>query len=175
MQDIISKDVICFSAGSGTTQEFGAPNSKKSNSKPYGQITICLKPLENLPASDAPPVGNPSDGILVHIDPLPFSSLPPSDEIAISSEMELARSTAYRMANPRGLSTCGNAVDIVNKVTTSESFSIVFNSVEKLVKAADLLSEVSLTSTCIENDSFYCHLIGTNSNIVRFIRMPKSL
>ncbi len=67
--------------------------------------------------------------------------------------MKCADGVVNGMTNPVGLSTLGNAADVMNKATTSESFSIVLRSVAKLAKALDLLSEVSLTSTCIENDS----------------------
>lgn len=164
LQAIRSKNVISFLPGSESTHKFGAPHLD-NNSEQHGLITICLQPLENLPASDPTPkaVGTQSDGIMAQINP---SSLPPSgppDEIAISSAMERAEGVVNEMTNPGGLSALGNATDAIGMATASESFSFVLQSMEKLVHAVDLLSEVSLTSTCIHFD---CHLIGANSNVL---------
>ena len=165
--------MISFPAGSESTHKFGAPYSD-NNSERYGLITICLQPLENLPASDPvrQAVGSQPDGVMAHINP---SSLPPSgppDDIAISSAMERAEGVVNEMVNPGGLSVLGNATDAIGMATASESFSIVLQSVEKLVHAVDLLSEVSLTRISIH---FHCRLIGANSDFVRFIHTPKSL
>ncbi len=165
LQPILSKDVIYFSACSESTHKSVAPHSD-NESEQYCLITICLQPLENLPASDpAPPVDGQSDGVLAPIDPFPFSPLPPSgppDEIAISSAMKYAEGVVNEMTNPGGLSALENAADAMG--TTSGGFSIVLQLVANLAdaKLAGFLSEVSLRSTCIEN---YCHLIGTNSDI----------
>ena len=146
LQAIRSKNVISFLPGSESTHKFGAPHLD-NNSEQHGLITICLQPLENLPAPDpAPPVHSQSDGILAQVDPFSLSSLPrsgPPDEIAISSAMKCAEGIVNEMTSPGGLSALGNAASVMRMDTTSEIFSIVLQSVKKLADAVDFLSEVS--------------------------------
>ena len=146
LQTILSHDVIRFSACSESTRKIGVPHSDNS-SEQYGLITICLQSLENLPVSNlAPPVGSQSDGILAQVDPFSLSSMPPSgppDEIAISTAMKCAEGVVNEMTSPGGLSALENAADVMRMDTTSETFSIVLQSVKKLADAVDFLSEVS--------------------------------